>query len=201
MVLATIWLRAYLSGREELRIGLAAERAGDVEKALLHYQFAMRWYTPLADAPQQAAESLWTIALQAEARGDRATALTAHRDLRGAIYATRSLYDPFGHRLNAVNRRLARLTAEQQLSQASARGRNLETLEADHLRLLELDPTPAPGWSLVVVLGFLGWVGGAFALIARGFGPDIRVRPKPFMRWASVTAICFAAWVVGLIYA
>lgn len=195
-----VWGRAWVSARGELEAARAAEAAGDVDRALAYHQYAMRWYTPLAAAPREAADALTAIADRAEAAGDRATALAALRRLRGAILATRSLYSPFGDRLPEVNRRLARLTAEEQLAlgQPTLRGRDLATLEADHRRLLELDPTPATGWSLVVVLSFVGWVSGAALTIARGLDAEARLVRGPALRWGGFAALCFAAWIAGL---
>lgn len=201
VVLGVAWIRVAASAREELAAARAAEAEGDLDRAIRRYQYALRWYSPGADAPRDAAEALWVIARGAHARGDADTALKALRALRGGALATRSLFSPFEHYLGPANRALARLTAEAHVGRPSAEGRSVDELEAYHARLLALDPVPAPGWSLLVVLGFVGWVAGGFATIFRGLDREARVRRGPFLRWGGLTALCFAAWVVGLIYA
>jgi hypothetical protein len=197
----TAWVRVWFSARDELGRGVEAQQQARTADAIRHFQYAMRWYSPGAAAPRRAADALDVIATSAEQAGDRAVALDALRALRGGIRATRSTYSPFGERAAAVDQRIARLMAAEQVGAPSARGRDAATLEADHLRLLALDPSPSTGWSLVVLLGFFGWIGGAAMLITRGL--DARVRPirGPALRWGGVVVISFAAWVVGLMNA
>jgi hypothetical protein len=195
VVLGAVWARAWTSSRAELA---QARAAGDTARAITHFQYAMRWYTPGAQAPREAAEALWTIASSAP---DRDTALSALQALRGGVRATRHLWSPFARWAAPTDRAIARLMAEAQAGQPSAEGRSVEALERWHASLLALDPTPAPGWSLVVVLGFVGWVAGGFATIYRGMDREAKVVRRPFVRWAGFTAASFALWIAGLLYA
>ncbi len=199
LVVCVVWVRVWTSARAELADAERARTEGRVEEAIRHYQYALRWYSPLASAPADAAEGLRSMAVELESRGDAANALRAWRRLRGGVLATRSLYTPFPDALPEANRNIARLMAAEQLAlgQPTIRGRSLAQLEADHLALLELDPTPAAGWSLAVVLGFFGWVLGGFLVVFRGFDREARRTPE-LARWAALTAACFAVWLVGL---
>lgn len=199
LVLCVVWLRVWTSARSELALAEAAHAERRVEDAIRHYQYALRWYTPLASAPADAAAGLARLAVEAEQRADAKNALRAWRRLRGGILATRSVYTPFATALPQANRNIARLMAAEQLAlgQPTLRGRTLAQLEADHLRLLELDPTPAVTWSLLVVFGFLGWVAGGFLVVFRGFDRDAKRTPE-LLRWAALTAGCFGAWLLGL---
>ncbi len=201
VVLSVAAGRAYVSAREALAAAQASEAAGDLATALARYQFAMRWYTPGADAPVAAADALTRLADAAEARGDRAGALAALRRLRGGIFSTRSLYSPFGDRLAAVDTRLARLSAAEQVAAGLDRGQSPEALEAEHARLLALDPTPTPGWALAATLGFFGWVGGALGFIFRGLDAGLRLVQPAARRWSLVFACSFGVWVLGLWFA
>ncbi len=198
VVLGAVWARVYVSARAELAVARAAVDAGDTARAVTHYQYAMRWYTPGAGAPREAAEALWGIASSAK---DRDTALSALQALRGGVRATRHLWTPFARWAAPTDRAIARLMAEAHAGQPSAEGRSVDELERWHASLLALDPTPPVGWSLAVVLGFAGWVAGGFATIWRGLDREAKVVRRPFARWAGFTAACFALWVVGLVYA
>lgn len=200
LVLAVVWGRVFLSARAELAEAQAAESAGEMARAVEHYQYAMRWYSPLARAPTEASEALWRLGQAAEAADDRATALAAYRRLRGGILSTRSLYCPFCARLDATNDRIAALMAAEQmaLGQPTIQGRSLEELERDHRALLALDPIPHPLWSLLIVGAFFGWIGGGFGTIFRGLDSDVRPVQPAFGRWLALTAVCFGLWLLGL---
>lgn len=201
MVLGVAWVRVALSAADELAQGQALETRRDRAGALRHYQWALRWYSPLASAPVKAADALDRMAREAVERGDRAEALAALRRLRGGILSTRWLLSPFGDRLPDVNARLAKLTAEQQVAEGHAvtiAGRSQSELEAEHARLLALDPMPAPGWSLLVVLSFLGWIGGGLLTIFRGLDREVRLQRGPALRYGALTAVCFSLWILGL---
>ncbi len=203
VVVSVVWIRVWSSARDELAQARQARAAGDVEAAIRHYQYAIRWYSPGAGAPAQAVSELRLLARDLEGRGDAPNALRAWRRLRGAIRATRSVYTPYGEHAGEVDHRIAHLTAAEQLAlgHPTIRGRDLATLEADHLALLKLDPTPPAGWGLLVVLSFLGWVTGGFLTIARGFDREARVVRPGLVKWAATTAVCFSLWVFALMMA
>lgn len=198
-IVAVAWVRAFISAPREIAEAVAAQQAGDSHRAVEHFGYAMRWYTPLASAPADAADALWEIADDATARGDRALAMKALRRLRGGILSTRGLYCPFCDLLDPVNQKLAvHIAAEQMaLGQPTIRGRSRKALVDDHLALLRLDPIPHPGWSLLAVFGFLGWVGGGFLVVFRGLDVELERTPS-FPLWAGITAACFAGWLAGL---
>lgn len=216
LVLATVWLRVAMESAAELEVARRLERDGDRHTAVRHYQYALRWYSPWAAAPREAADALERIGNEAAASGDRPLALEALRSLRGGMLATRSLWSPFGERLPGVNRKLARLTAEQQLAEqgggngtgggvgvdtAAPADASPEALAAGHLRLLELDPRPRPAWSLAVVLGFACWITAIVLLLRRGLDRHGRLVGKPALVWGTLALAGLAVWLAGLWHA
>lgn len=200
VVALVLWARVWWSAGEALDGARAAAAAGETAAAIEGYAHAMRWYSPGASAPVEAAAALDALAADAEARGDRATALVALRRLRGAILATRGLGCPLCARLDDVNQRLAAVTAAEQiaLGQPTIGGRDAATLVADHLALLRLDPVPHPGWAALAVLAFFAWVGGAFLLVWRGFDRALRpVRPAA-ARYGALVGVGFLLWLLAL---
>ncbi|MCB9546735.1 MAG: hypothetical protein H6706_12895 [Myxococcales bacterium] len=196
-VLAVVWIRCVVEGRAELQ---RAAETRDFESKIEHLQYALRWYAPLGSVSAEAADELEGLARLAEATGRSGEALAAWRRLRGGILAIRHLGDPLGDRLPAVNARIAALMATAQLDAggATVRGRDWVALNAEHAALLALDPTPAAGWRLAILLGFLGWVASAFAVTRRGFDAELKVRPGPLLRWGASTVICFGIWLLAL---
>lgn len=199
-----IWGRVWFSARSDLEAAQTAEAQGDIATAISSYQHAMRWYSPFASAPVEAADALDRIAADAEKRGERHIALPALRRLRGGILAVRSVYSPFEDRLADINSRLAVQTADEQIAlghQITIRGRDRAQLIADHAALLALDPTPTPGWALWVVLSFFGWIAAVAYTIRFGFTKTLAVNKRPLFRGLAATVLCFSLWVVGLVYA
>ncbi len=200
LVLLSIWGRVYYESEQELERAQAAEAAGELETAIEHYQYAARWYSPLASSPETALDALYQIGSEARANGQSDLALKSFRRLRGAILATRGLIRSHAERLDEINQQIAELMADQQLERgdATVRGRDRDTLIAHHLRLLQLDPLPSSGWSLLVILSFLGWIVGVGGTIRRGMTADLEVNKTPFIRWIAVTVLSFVVWLFAL---
>lgn len=190
--------RVFFSARAELERAEVAWAAGHAEEAVTHYQYALRWYTPLASAPQEAAAGLLKIADEAEAQGQAPLALMALRRLRGGIRATRWILSPFEDLAGDVDQRIAGHMARQQLSQPSAEGRDLKALQAEHLRLLKLDPTPHPGWSLLITLSFIVWILAVVLFIRRGLDEEARLKGRAGLGWLALGLAAFALWILGL---
>lgn len=200
VVLAAVWIRVFTEARDELAVAQAAEAAGDRNASLTHYQYAMRWYTPFAAAPEAGASALRRLADEARTAGDAATELEALRLLRGGIRATRSLFSPFGVLAAEVDARLAELTTDAELATApgDVRDRDREALLAEHARLLALDPTPAPVPALAATLGFLLWIGAAFGFLFRGLDADLRLVQPSARRWLAAFVSSLGIWMLGL---
>ncbi|MEE2756438.1 MAG: hypothetical protein VYA30_07240 [Myxococcota bacterium] len=199
-IILGLWGRTWWSSRAELTRAVALERAGKIEQAIEHYQYAARWYSPLAKAPEEARAALQRIAADAERKGNLDVALKAYRRLRGAILSTRGMTNPGLNLLSSTNKAIAGLMAKQQfrLADASSAGRTEAELEAHHLRLLALDPIPGFGWSALIVLSFLGWISGVFYVIRRGLNEDLTVEKGPFLKGTFATILLLAIWVFAL---
>ena len=201
VILASAWIRSCTESNAEYHRAVQFEKAPDtLPRALEHYQFAARWYTPFSGTSSDALDALIRIADGARVKGDRALALKALRRARGAILATRWLFNPYGERLERVNRALAEVTADEELARQSitSSGKSRANLVDEHLSLLAQDPAPDPWWSLLVVLSFFGWVSCAAFAIWRGFDSELEVDKKPLAMWVISAAISFALWLVSL---
>lgn len=199
-IVAVVWVRVWLDARAEFARAEAAEATGALDDAIDHYGYAMRAYSPLASAPPAAADALTRLAETAAARGDRATALRAWRRVRAGALSTRGLTCPFCDRLDATNQHIAAAMAAEQLAlgQPTIRGRSEAQLTADHLALLRLDPLPHPAWAALAVLAFLGWVGGGFLLIWKGFDRALTPIKPAIWRYGGLVAGSFGLWLLAL---
>jgi hypothetical protein len=145
----------------------------------------------------QALAGLARIGAEAEQKGDVERALAAYRAVRSAILSTRSCYVPEADRLAAANKRIAALMAGLPPPQMDA-GKSREQLEREHLSLLEQDPDPKLGWTLVLLFGFAAWVTGAFTFSVRAIDAEDRFIRREAVRWGAMIVVGFALFVLGM---
>jgi hypothetical protein len=197
VLLAAVVARVLTSAAAELATGDAARARGDVEAALVHYRRAARWYAPGSPYHVEALAKLGAIAAKAEQAGDQELALSGYRAIRGAIMSTRSFYVPERARLEAANERIATLMSALPPPPMDA-GKSREQLRREHLALLQQDPGPDVFWTLVLLLGFFSWVGGAFAFTQRAIDEQDRFVGREALRWGTVIAVGFGLFVLGM---
>ena len=200
VIILGLWCRTWWSSRAEFTRATALERAGKLDQAIEHYQYAARWYTPFSQTPKDARLALQRIAANAKSKADTVTALKAYRRLRGAILSTRGLTNPGQSILEDVNQAIAGLMAKQQLRSGdlSVQGRSEVELTAYHLGLLKLDPIPGYGWSLLIVVSFVGWISGTIFTIRKGLREDLTVVKGPFLQGTLMTISLLTLWLFAL---
>ncbi len=75
MGLALFYGKVFYYSGEEYRKGEDAFRQGDFNKALLHYDRAIHWYTPWSSSVERSIRRLWEMGETLEEKGDQKTAL------------------------------------------------------------------------------------------------------------------------------
>jgi hypothetical protein len=111
--------------------------------------------------------------------------------------STRSVYVPEAERLHAADLRIADLMASQPAPRMDM-GKSRGQLRAEHLALLQAPVRPRMGWTVVLLIGFLGWVTGAFALSVRAVDSEDRFVPHELRRWGSLVVLGFGMFVLGM---
>lgn len=53
-------------------------------------------------------------------------------------------------------------------------------------------------WSLVVIIGFFGWIGSAFAFIFKAIDAENRLVKRNALIWGVLIVVFYALWVAGL---
>jgi hypothetical protein len=197
LLLGAVAVRVVTSSAAELRAADQYRASGDLESAVVHYRRAARWYAPGSPYHVAALARLGAIGAQAERHNDVELALSAYRAIRGAIMAARSFYVPEQARLRAADARIATLMAGLPPPPMDA-GKSREQLRAEHLALLRADPGPSVLWSAVLLVGFFGWVAGAFAFTLRAIDEHDRLIRREALRWGAVIALGFGLFVLGM---
>ncbi len=207
-LLSVVLGRVMLSSRAAYQQGHAAEkralsatdpakRSLALQDAIVRYRRAARWYAPGNGYVSRSLEALRRIARLSEKHGDRKIALMAYRAIRRAILGARSFYTPHGSHLAPANRNIARLSALAQGGK-TAGADQLAQYEAWHLTQLERSTAPSVGWSILAVLGFFGWVAGAFLFIYRAVTPDDKLINRQALIWGGMILACLLLWLTGL---
>lgn len=197
-LLAVLAVRVVSGSRDELRFAERLEASGDVDSAIVHYRRAVRFYAPGNPYVSRALEALGRTARAAETAGDDARALAAWRAVHAGILASRSFYIPHRDVLEDADAHIAALAAvdpppvDVAHGEAGRRRAYLGALE----RARESDP--ALLWTVVLLAGFVAWVGGALGLVLRGVDVEARPRMPEARRFATVMLAGFLAFVVGL---
>lgn len=200
VVVAVLLVRVVVASQHELEQAAELQREGDVDAAIVHLRRAARWYAPGNPYVTDALEALATVARQAERQGDRERALFAWRSVRAAILSTRSFYVPHAERLARADTRIAELMASLDPPPIDA-GKSRAELKAEHLALLRSVDRPHVGWTLLLLLGFAAWVGGAFTFAVRAIDEEDRIVRAQALRWGGVIGLGLVLWLVGMTFA
>ncbi len=201
LMLIMILVRVLYGSATELRAGQEAVVARDFDRAILHLERSLHWYVPFSPTITEAAQQLWEIGQNAEAQGNGALALEAYQALRGAFYATRSFYTPHPAWIARANDRIATLQARDGTARWPDPSLSETQRKTVALEALTRDDAPEPGWSIIAVLGFLGWVGAAVGVLLQGFDAEGRFLRPLGARWGIAIVVGYALWVVGLMRA
>jgi hypothetical protein len=192
-----LYAKVAYNASQDFALGEDAYTHGEYKRAITHYERTIKWYTPLSSAVQRAVERLWQLGTEAEARGEISLALAAYQALRSSLYAVQSFYIPHQSWIPKSEARIAPLLAktkageehnEDQLAQGTARfAMQLQRHVGPHL-----------GWSILLEIGFLGWVGATVGLIWYVVDEAGNFARRQGLLWGSLIAIFFALWLIGM---
>jgi hypothetical protein len=196
-LVAVLVVKVTSSAKQEFAIGEEAYTRGAYEVAITHYERAIKWYTPFSKTVRHAVEHLWQLGTEAEMRGDWHLALTAYQSLRASLYAVQSLYIPYYNWIPKTEERIAPLLAKIKAGEEP----NTEKLGQDTARFamqLQQHVGPYLGWSILVEVGFLGWVGTTVGLIWYVTDEAGNFARRRGLLWGSLIVVFFALWLLGM---
>jgi hypothetical protein len=197
LVSVMLLMKTIYSARQEFTHGeeAYAHRAYDV--AVTHYERAIKWYTPFSNTVHLAVERLWQLGTEAETRGDWRLALEAYQSLRASLYAVQSFYIPYQSWIPKSEERIAPLLAKMKAGTEPQEDK-LAQHTARFAMQLQRHVGPHLGWSILVEIGFLGWVGATVGLIWYVVDEAGNFARRQGLLWGSLIAVFFALWLIGM---
>ena len=192
LVLGSMGVRATMEQSKAYAEGVSQQKAGDLERAIVSYRRAVRWYTPWGPAHGDAVAALREIA-EAQRKVHPEVAIRAFDGLRSGLLASRSIYQPRADDLAYANDQLPGLLARVADRLGDKREGLLKRFQADYQR-----PVGVSLWvTLGVVLGFLLWIGGLVRAWYVGVNEQGRLTGLGW-RWVGGSVSGFAVWALTL---
>lgn len=191
-VLGSLFVRAWLDGRAQLRRADELAEAGDLDGEIRHLGRAARWRLPLFEQDEHARARLREIAEREAEAGHVDVALSAWRELRSALWATRTIDVADPEQLAAADAAIVELMVAQ--ANASATG------EPDSARwAAELEREPSSrARSLGAAACFFAWLIACVGFFARGIDGKGRLLPRPALRWGAAVLVLLVAWITAM---
>ena len=192
-----LYAKVAYNASQDFALGEDAYTHGEYKRAITHYERTIKWYTPLSSAVQRAVERLWQLGTEAEARGELSLALEAYQTLRSSLYAVQSFYIPYQSWIPKSEARIAPLLAKTKAGEEH----NEDQLAQDTARFamqLQRHVGPHLGWSILLEIGFLGWVGATVCLIWYVVDETGNFAQRQGLLWGSLIAFFFALWLIGM---
>src|SRR5919198_901636 len=197
LVSMMLLVKTIYNARQEFTVAEEAYTRGAYDVAITHYERAIKWYTPLNATVRHAVERLWQLGTEAETRGDWRLALEAYQSLRASLYAVQSFYIPYQSWIPKSEERIASLLAKTKAGEEP----NADKLAQDTARFamqLQRHVGPYLGWSILLGIGFFGWVGATVGLIWYVVDEAGNFARRQGLLWGSLMATFFALWLIGM---
>jgi len=192
-----VWTRAFWGSMKAYQTGEIFLKEGNYIKAITFFDRSIHWYTPFNPYVQRSAEHLWEIGKLAEKEGDIRLSLIAYRTIRRGFRAASSFYVPRESWIKKCNVKIdALLLKNEKEGVAQGDTKSSET----HLFDTQKSKSPDIFWSIIVEVGFLGWIGSVigFIMIVMRRKGESKYTFFTFIIWIAVTIIFFSMWIVGM---
>ena len=196
-----IFAKVTINARNEYQEGDKFFRAKDYTQAIIHFNQAIHWYSPGSKAVTNSIHALWKIGTQAESQENFDLALDAFQSISSSLYSARSFYTPHQEWIAKCEDRIATIRTKQEESRSQNKGIPFEKRKEDILKILRMKTSPNIFWSVILEIGFLGWIGCAIGFIFRVFIGEKGFNPKRAFFWGTLILLFYALWIVGMLRA
>jgi len=180
-------IRVFAGSMIEYRRGQAFFEKGELRSAEINFNRAIRWYLPLNPFVGKSIKKLLKIGETFEKSGKNEDALHVYEKLRSSIYSTRSFFTPNKTTIDVLETKIASL-------------RSIEVkglIKENILKGLKIDRSPSLLFSIMSIIGFLGWISAALIFIIWVIGKEKRSKKEALIVGMSFFIFYFL-WLFGL---
>lgn len=200
ILLMMVWIWVFHKSREAYHQGEERFRRQQYVEAITFFDRSIHWYTPFNPYIHRSAERLWEICQVGEKQGDIRLSVIALRTIKGGFYAASGLYTPgrdWIERSEVKIRELGKRTEKEEGS------RTWEIKDEKGILKRQEISSPKVFWTLLLEIGFLGWIGSVIGFLILSPKKDGRIQFHSFRNipWGAAFLTFFALWVVGMMYA
>jgi hypothetical protein len=168
--------------------------------AMREYDLAMHFYTPWGPYIESSARKLWQIGEMFEKEDKLDWANIAYSSIRSSFYASRSLYTPGEEWIEKCDDKIADVSVRMLVREGSVKPEAVAAEKKKYLYVLKVGRAPDLFWSVLVEIGFFGWVGSVVFLIFKGFSGDGKIKKASVYGMVSFL-LTFGLWVTALLKA
>ena len=165
--------------------------------AIREYDTAMHFYTPWSPYIEKSARKLWQIGEMFENQDRLDWANIAYSSIRSSFYSSRSLYTPGKLWINKCDEKIADLNVKMLIKEGSLKLEEADAEKRKHLYVMKVDRAPDPFWSILLEIGFFGWVGSVLFIIFKGFSDNGKIHKKFALYSVLSFLLSFTIWVVA----
>ncbi|MFQ5580816.1 MAG: hypothetical protein ACE5FZ_09400 [Nitrospiria bacterium] len=195
-----IYIKVFLSSRHEFKEAEIADAKGNYREAIKHYERAILWYLPMGGYVEPSAKRLWAIGRDLE-ETDMRLALNTYRSLRSAFYATRSFYTPGRSWISRTDKKIADLVAKSPPSSEKDKEMSQAERRDEALAVLKRPVRPYAGWSIILEVGFWGWITGTLLFIFRAFDSEHQLNMRRGFYFGGIVIFFYSLWIIGMMNA
>ena len=160
-MVATLWISANQRSQAHREVAQALEVRGEFMRAASHYQWSARAYAPFSSVGESSLQDLWRLQTEARAAHRNAESLHCLDLIRGAIWSTRWLLNPYDKWGARVDQEIATL-----------RGTGTDEVAALKRSLAD-DPRPSTTRSFVLLLSILSLLIISVSLFTIGLDTEL----------------------------
>ena len=198
IALILVWGRAFYGSIQAYQKGETYLEEKQYVRAVTYFDRSIHWYTPINPFVQKSAERLWGIGEQAEKEGDIRLALIAFRTIRNGFYGASHFITPGRAWIKKSDRKIDALIGGQEKEVSKDSALLKETLIEE-----QRNKSPVVLWTIVLEIGFLGWIGSVigFIMFRMRHKQKGEYRVSSDFLWMILTVCFFGLWIIGMMKA
>ena len=195
-----VWSRAYYGSIKAYKKGVILLGEEKYIEAITFLDRSIHWYTPFNPYIQLSAERLWEIGTLAEQEGDVRLSLIAFRTIRRGFNAASGFYAPGENWIKKCELKINELLIVKERKKKTK-----GNFRMSHEKLPEIQKNKTPGifWTIIVEVGFFGWIGSVigFIMFALASNKEIKESYSSGFRWIALASVFYFLWIVGMMKA